>query len=156
MKKTFIIIIAAAFTMAFAACGNKSAAPAEGADATEKVAEEAQVEQPMALADIVAKAKAEGANWSVDEWKDLFRQALVAYKPMALAVDELMKKMGTSEAEGIDIEAEGKKIEAQYPDYDKLIRELNEVASQTANGKAVIDDQEWIDKLMEEMGVPRN
>jgi hypothetical protein len=156
MKKTLFMIVAAAFTMAFAACGNKSEAPAEAAGSTEVVAEEAEAEQPMALGDIVAKAKAEGANWSVDEWKDIIRKGLVAYKPMAVAVDELMKKVGTSEAEGIDFDAEGDKIEEQYPGYEKLIRELGEVASQTANGKTVMDDQEWIDKTMEELGVPKN
>ena len=60
------------------------------------------------------------------------------------------------EAEGIDFDVEGNKIEEQYPGYEKLIRELGEAASQTANGKTVMDDQEWIDKTMAELGVPKN
>ena len=156
MKKALFMFIAAAFVVAFAACENKKAAPAEGEGSTEVVAEEAQVEESMSLADIVAKAKAEGANWSVDEWKDVIKQAFLAYKPMAVATHEIMKKIEEGKAADLDIDAEGKKIDEQFPDFDKLMRELSEVASQTANGKTVTEDTEWIDKTREELGVPKD
>ena len=91
MKKllfSFIIVAAGLFVTS---CGNKSAESATEAEQTEQVAEEApaaEAEQPASLADIVAKAKAEGANWSADEWKAQFKTALEAYKPFAVAMNE--------------------------------------------------------------------
>lgn len=93
MKKTVFIIALAASGLFVASCGSKSAEPAAGEEQTEQVAEEAaeeaeQPEQPASLADIVADAKANGANWSADEWKTQFKKALEAYKPFAVAMNE--------------------------------------------------------------------
>ncbi|MBR1732386.1 MAG: hypothetical protein IJ729_01390, partial [Alloprevotella sp.] len=74
MKKTLLMLIAVAGITSFASCGNKNeTAPNGGADSTAVATDTTQnapEAQPVALADIVAKAKAEGANWSVDEWKE--------------------------------------------------------------------------------------
>ena len=96
MKKTVFIIALAASGLFVASCGSKTAEPAAGEEQTEQVAEEAaaeetaaeEAEQPASLADIVADAKANGANWSADEWKTQFKKALEAYKPFAVAMNE--------------------------------------------------------------------
>ena len=92
MKKTILGLAIMAAGLMVASCGNKSEAPAaEGEQAIEAAAAEEAApaaEQPASLADIVAKAKAEGAKWSTDEWKEQYKKAIEAYKPFAVAMDQ--------------------------------------------------------------------
>ena len=142
MKKllfSFIIVAAGLFVTS---CGNKSAESATEAEQTEQVAEEApaaEAEQPASLADIVAKAKAEGANWSADEWKAQFKTALEAYKSFAVAMNEAQP-------------AEIEEITKKYADFPALMKELASIAKQAEGGKDITD--EWIQTTMQELGVP--
>ena len=142
MKKllfSFIIVAAGLFVTS---CGNKSAETATEAEQTEQVAEEApaaEAEQPASLADIVAKAKAEGANWSADEWKAQFKTALEAYKPFAVAMNEAQP-------------AELEEVTKKYADFPALIKEFASLAKQAKGGKDITD--EWIQTTMQELGVP--
>ena len=142
MKKllfSFIIVAAGLFVTS---CGNKSAESATEAEQTEQVAEEApaaEAEQPASLADIVAKAKAEGANWSADEWKAQFKTALEAYKPFAVAMNEAQP-------------AELEEVTKKYADVPALMEELASLAKQAEGGKDITD--EWIQTTMQELGVP--
>ena len=141
MKKllfSFIIVAAGVFVTS----GNKSAETATEAEQTEQVAEEApaaEAEQPASLADIVAKAKAEGANWSADEWKAQFKTALEAYKPFAVAMNEAQP-------------AELEEVTKKYADFPALIKEFASLAKQAKGGKDITD--EWIQTTMQELGVP--
>ena len=142
MKKllfSFIIVAAGLFVTS---CGNKSAETATEAEQTEQVAEEApaaEAEQPASLADIVAKAKAEGANWSADEWKAQFKTALEAYKPFAVAMNEAQP-------------AELEEVTKKYADFPALIKEFASLAKQSEGGKVITD--EWIQTTMQELGIP--
>ena len=142
MKKllfSFIIVAAGVFVTS---CGNKSAETATEAEQTEQVAEEApaaEAEQPASLADIVAKAKAEGANWSADEWKAQFKTALEAYKPFAVAMNEAQP-------------AELEEVTKKYADFPALIKEFASLAKQAKGGKDITD--EWIQTTMQELGIP--
>ena len=142
MKKllfSFIIVAAGVFVTS---CGNKSAESATEAEQTEQVAEEApaaEAEQPASLADIVAKAKAEGANWSADEWKAQFKTALESYKSFAVAMNEAQP-------------AELEEVTKKYADFPALIKEFASLAKQAKGGKDITD--EWIQTTMQELGVP--
>ena len=142
MKKllfSFIIVAAGVFVTS---CGNKSAETATEAEQTEQVAEEAsaaEAEQPASLADIVAKAKAEGANWSADEWKAQFKTALEAYKSFAVAMNEAQP-------------AELEEVTKKYADFPALIKEFASLAKQSEGGKVITD--EWIQTTMQELGIP--
>ena len=142
MKKTILGLAIMAAGLMVASCGNKSEAPAaEGEQAVEAAAvEEAApaAEQPASLADIVAKA--EGAKWSTDEWKEQYKKAIEAYKPFAVAMDQ---------AQPADLE----KITKDFADFPTLIKEFAATAKQSEGGKAI--DEEWIAKTMEELGVPK-
>ena len=48
------------------------------------------------------------------------------------------------------------KNQAEYERIEKLFEELNTAASATANGKAVIDDEEWGNAVMKELGFPED
>lgn len=142
MKKllfSFIIVAAGLFVTS---CGNKSAETATEAEQTEQVAKDApaaEAEQPASLADIVAKAKADGANWSADDWKAQFKVALEAYKPFAVAMNEAQP-------------AELEEITKKYADFPSLMRELTSIAGQAEGGKVITD--EWIQTTMQELGIP--
>ena len=142
MKKVLFSFIIVAAGLFVTSCGNKSAESATEAEKTEQVAEEApaaEAEQPASLADIVAKAKAEGANWSADEWKAQFKTALEAYKPFAVAMNEAQP-------------AELEEVTKKYADFPALIKEFASLAKQAKGGKDITD--EWIQTTMQELGVP--
>lgn len=143
MKKTVIIIALATSGLFVASCGSKSAEPAAGEEQTEQVAEEAaaeEAEQPASLADIVADAKANGANWSADEWKTQFKKAMEAYKPFAVAMNEAQP-------------AQLEEITKQYADFPTLIKEFAGLAKEADGGKDITD--EWIQATMQELGIPQ-
>ena len=158
MRKNFLMILAVAGMLSFTACGNKTAANAAGADSA-AVAEnaEADANQEVSLADVVAKAKAEGANWSVDEWKAQFRNVAIAIKPMAVDMDAFVKKYVNGDVKDLkteDLEKEGKALEEKYADLNKLLDEFNAIAEGTVNGKTVADDKAWGEALFKELGIP--
>ena len=141
MKKALLSFAILAAGLLVASCGKKSAEPAaeaEQTEQTEQVAEEtaaAEAEPAVSLADIVAKAKAEGANWSVDEWKSQFKKALEAYKPFAV------------EMNGAQID-QLEEIKNKYADFPSLMKEL----MQAAASKGITE--EWVNATMKELGIP--
>lgn len=153
MKKSIWMVLAMAGMLTSTACGNKNAAPAEGVEST-TVAEKEDANKEVSLADIVAKAKAEGANWSVDEWKAQFRQVAIAIKPMAIEMDAFFKKFTEGGGKAEDLEKEGNELEKKYADLNKLLDEFNTIAKETANGKTVAEDQKWGEELFKELGIP--
>ena len=142
MKKVLFSIAIVAAGLLVASCGNKSAAIAAESEQAEQVAEQTtavEPEEPASLADIVAKAKTEGAQWSNDEWKVQFKKALEAYKPFAVAMNEAQP-------------AQFEDIMKKYADFPSLIKEFASLAKQSAGGKDITD--EWIQSTMQELGVP--
>ena len=138
---------------AFALCLGMNSCIKENKEAAEKAVEEV-VEKAPALADIVAKAKAEGANWSVDEWKEQFKQVMLAIKPMMVEMSDLVKNMKDDPSKMAEMFKESENIHKKYADLNKLMEEFSEIAEATENGKVVIDDEEWGKKMMEELGIP--
>lgn len=152
MKKAFMSIAAVAVAaIAMVSCGNNTPKNAEQKDSVAAVdtaaaaapAAAAAAEQTASLADIVAKAKAEGDKWSEDEWKEQFKQAMLAYKPFAVEVD----KAGFSDLDKL------KEIEQKYANYPDLINEMAEQAKKTKGGKVITD--QWLADTMKELGIPK-
>ena len=152
MKKAFLSIAAVAVAaVAMVSCGNNTPKNAEQKDSVAAVdtaaaaapATAAAAEQTASLADIVAKAKAEGDKWSEDEWKEQFKQAMLAYKPFAVEVD----KVGFSDLDKL------KEIEQKYANYPDLINEMAEQAKKTKGGKVITD--QWLADTMKELGIPK-
>lgn len=152
MKKAFLSIAAVAVAaIAMVSCGNNTPKNADQKDSVAAVdtaaaaapAAAAAAEQTASLADIVAKAKAEGDKWSEDEWKEQFKQAMLAYKPFAVEVD----KAGFSDLDKL------KEIEKKYANYPDLINEMAEQAKKTKGGKVITD--QWLADTMKELGIPK-
>ena len=152
MKKAFLSIAAVAVAaVAMVSCGNNTPKNAEQKDSVAAVdtaaaaapAAAAAAEQTASLADIVAKAKAEGDKWSEDEWKEQFKQAMLAYKPFAVEVD----KAGFSDLDKL------KEIEKKYVNYPDMLNEMAEQAKKTKGGKVITD--QWLADTMKELGIPK-
>lgn len=148
MKHFFIGVIALVLCMGMASCKKETNEPKN-----EPAAQEQAAKAPS-LADVVAKAKAEGANWSVDEWKAQMREFLLAFKPIAVAMESAMKRMESEPDKMQEILAEMKALQEQNPNLDSLLNEFTQIATSTANGKIVYDDEEWLENLKKELGVP--
>ena len=149
MKKFLIGMFAFVLCLGMNSC--KKEAPAAGADA-EKAATE-KVEEAPSLADVVAKAKAEGANWSVDEWKAQFKAAIVAVKPALIKLKEIQDKIQTDPSEAEEIMKDAQYLEAKYEKIGNLMEELGSIAEQSENGKIVSDDDEFTNQILEELGL---
>ena len=87
MKNLWIGMLALMMAFCLGSCREKSDQPAQG-DATEQVAETPSLE------DIVAKAKAESANWTIDDWKTNIKAAMTAIAPMFKKIGEMQKQVG--------------------------------------------------------------
>ena len=70
MKKVLFLLVACAMTIGFISCANTGENTAAAGD---DKANTENVEQKVDMNEIIAKAKAEGANWTVDQWKDAFK-----------------------------------------------------------------------------------
>ena len=141
MKKVLVGMLALVMCLGLASCSKESGA---------------------SLADVVAKAKTDGANWSVDEWKDAYKTAMEAVKPMMLEVSEITKSMQAPEGQEADpaklAEAMGKlqELQTKYGDVEKLMDEFEKIAKGTENGKKVSEDEEWLKSVAKELGLPED
>ena len=82
MKKVLVGMLALVMCLGMVSCSKESAAPN--------------------LKDVVEKAKTEGANWSVDEWKDAFKTAMACVAPTMKEVQALTSSLQTKEGEAAD------------------------------------------------------
>lgn len=145
MKKVVLGMLALMMCLGLASCKQSS-----------------ETESTPNMADVVEKAKAEGANWSVDEWKEAFKQMMLAAKPMMVEMSDLMKSIEAPEGQDVDpakiAEVMGKiqEVQKKYPDYEKLMNEFDEAAKASENGKKVIEDEEWGKSVMKELGLPED
>ena len=150
MKKFFVGIVAIAITMGMASCKQKSEAPA--------AAEQAETEQvetkQLSAEEIVAKAKAEGANWSVDEWKSATKEMMTALQPMLSKLAEMMAEVEKNPEKAIEMVAKIRESEDEFKPLEDLMNQFEEIAKSTENGKIVMDDEEWGKALKKELGLP--
>lgn len=141
MKKALIGMLALVMCLGMVSCSKESSA---------------------SLADVVAKAKTDGAKWSVDEWKDAYKQVMTAVKPMMTEIAEITKGMEAAEGQEPDAakvaEALGKlqELQTKYGDVEKLMGEFEEAAKASENGKKVAEDEEFLKGLAKELGLPEN
>ena len=133
----------------------QNAASGEAAQAEET--EQAAPADPMeALTALMEKVKAEGANWTEDQWKENFKQAVIAAKPMFVelgAITNEMKAAEGDEAKAMELLGKMSEVAKKYKGVDSLFSAYGEVAQSFPNGKKVNDDKEWCEKLMKELGI---
>lgn len=144
MKKLLMGFMALAMGLVMVSCGQKADQPANGGEENGK--------QPT-LSELVEKAKAEGANWTVDEWKENFKNVMLCVKPMMLKMKEMTEVMEKDPAKAAEMLAELEN-DNEMKSLDSLMNAFEDAAKATENGKAVADDEEWGKQLLEELGLP--
>lgn len=133
MKKVLLALAVMVMSLGFVSCKNS------GAD----------------LKSIVEKAKTEGSKWTVDEWKTAFKDAVMAVKPAYEKMASVAKKAEgiTDASELAKVMEEMQQVQKDNADVDKLMKEFEEIAKATENGKAVADDEEFDKQVMKEAGL---
>ena len=141
--------------LAITSCKSTPAEPtAEGGDQQETVQQDQDPVQAMTA--LVEKAKAEGANWSVDEWKDAYTKVLVALKPMFNDLSALYNNVdfgNMTDEQATELMTKATELQTKYGDLEKLMSDFDDAAKATENGKAVSDDEEWAKAKAAELGI---
>ena len=154
MRKLFFGMFALLLSAGMVSCNQKQEAqPADAAaDSTAQVTEAPAADAPN-LADVVAKMKAEGANWNADQWKEAISQALLATKPILTKMGEILKKMESGDTNAAaELEAFTKSPEAK--DFEALMDECNKVVEANPEAKKIFDDEAWVKEFKEANGIP--
>ena len=156
MKKLFLVaIVALAMGLGMTSC-KQNAASGDAAQADQTEQAETPADPVEALTALMEKAKAEGANWTEEQWKENFKQAVIAAKPMFVelsAVTKEMKAAEGNEAKAMELLGKMGGVVEKYKGVDSLFTAYGKIAQSFPNGKKVNDDREWGEKLMKELGI---
>lgn len=140
MKKIYFAILAFALAVCFSSCKNNPSAQEQVKEAS--------------LPEIIEKAKAEGANWSVDEWKAVVKDVMVALKPMLMKIGEMSEKIKDDPQKAAAFLSELESMQKEFEPMEKLMNEFDSIASKCENGKKVMEDEAFEKELKKELGIP--
>ena len=151
MKKTLVVMMALMLGLAITSCkqGPKAADP-----------EAAAADPAQTLTELIEKSKADGSKWSVDEWKDAYKTAMVAVAPTLKEIGTIMEQFKPKEGEDIDTTklAEAmnkiKAIEEKSAPVQELLNQFDSISKSYPNGKAVSEDKAFEEQCMKEFGIP--
>ena len=151
MKKTLVVMMAFVLGLAITSCkqGPKAVDP-----------EAAAADPAQTLTELIEKSKADGSKWSVDEWKDAYKTAMVAVAPTLKEIGTIMEQFKPKEGEDIDTTklAEAmnkmKAIEEKFAPVQELLNQFDSISKSYPNGKAVSEDKAFEEQCMKEFGIP--
>ncbi len=106
------------------------------------------------LEEIVAKARANGAQWTVDEWKLQTKNVFVVMTPFLKRMGDLQKMAEENPDNVAAAMASVAQLEQEMEPYEKLLEEFGTLAQATEAGKVVMEDDEWAEQMMRELGIP--
>ena len=150
MKKFMIFTAALVMSLCFASCKQQSEPTKDGDVKTEAV----EKQDVPSLEELVSKAKAEGANWSIDQWKEASKSVLINITPMLTAIKELSDKIEKNPEDVVSVLSEMEKKQKEFDGVEKLMNEFEAAAEATENGKAVLNDEAWEKEVKKELGLP--
>ena len=150
MKKFMIFTAALVMSLCFASCKQQSEPTKDGDVKTEAV----EKQDVPSLEELVSKAKAEGANWSIDQWKEASKSVLINITPMLTAIKELSDKIEKNPENVVSVLSEMEKKQKEFEGVEKLMNEFEAAAEATENGKAVLNDEAWEKEVKKELGLP--
>ena len=165
MKKLVIGMFALCLTMGMMSCGNKAAGNKDGKDsaATEAQAE-VKEEKTVDVNEVLAKAKAEGANWDEAQWKDAIKDMFRALSPMFeyfKGIEDRMKGAdnGTDAEKAAAAAKIMEEVEAKQKEFEpmeKAMEEFNKIAEQNPIAKKLLDDKAFEEELKKEFNLPED
>ena len=150
MKKFMIFTAALVMSLCFASCKQQSEPTKDGDVKTEAV----EKQDVPSLEELVSKAKAEGANWSIDQWKEASKSVLINITPMLTAIKELSDKIEKNPENVVSVLSEMEKKQKEFEGVEKLMNEFEAAAEASENGKAVLNDEAWEKEVKKELGLP--
>ena len=169
MKKFLFVMLTVAMATCFSACKTEGGKAADGEKkaATEQV--DAKAELPTVTVDdmkaLVEKAKTEGKDWSVDQWKDALRTMVIGMKPLFEAMadfqkktedPEMKKKLDEDPAAAAALMGDLAKAMEDFKPMEGLMDDFSKVAEGSANGKEALNDSVWGKQLFKELGLPED
>ena len=120
MKKFMIFTAALVMSLCFASCKQQSEPTKDGDEKTEAV----EKQDVPSLEELVSKAKAEGANWSIDQWKEASKSVLINVAPMLNAIKELSDKIEKNPDNVVSVLTEMEKKQKEFEGVEKLLNEF--------------------------------
>lgn len=153
MKKTLVVMMAFVLGMAVTSC--KQGQKTEVANAVEEA-----VAAPSAaevLTNLIEKAQAEGADWTVDQWKDVVKESFAAMVPTmkSLADFEAVMNAEAPDSTAIaDAVAKLQEGEMNFANARPLLEQFVSVLKSFPNGKTVFEDKEFFNSMAKEFGIP--
>jgi hypothetical protein len=112
--------------------------------------------------DVVAKAKAEGANWDEAQWKDAFKDMLKAAAPMFNYMKDVEKKMKDAEsgddaakmAAVAEIMKEAEAKQKEFEPLSKAFEEFSNIAEKNPVAKKLMEDKAFEQEMKKEFNLP--
>ena len=153
MKKAFVVMIAFMLGLAVTSCKQgQKAAP---------TAEEVAANPVEILNQLIENAQTEGANWSIDEWKEAYHTVFLAMSPAMKGMYEVMQIIQTEGAATDTVAinkamAKAKDIEAQFGKLGDIVAKFDSIGKLYPNGKAVSEDKEFEKQCLKEIGLPED
>jgi ABC-type glycerol-3-phosphate transport system substrate-binding protein len=153
MKKAFVVMIAFMLGLAVTSCkqGQKSA----------PTAEEVAANPVEILNQLIENAQTEGANWSIDEWKEAYHTVFLAMSPAMKGMYEVMQIIQTEGAATDTVAinkamAKAKDIEGQFGKLGDIVEKFDSIGKLYPNGKTVSEDKEFEKQCLKEIGLPED
>lgn len=112
--------------------------------------------------DVVAKVKAEGANWDEAQWKDAFKDMLKAAAPMFNYMKDVEKKMKDAEsgddaakmAAAAEIMKEAEAKQKEFEPLSKAFEEFINIAEKNPVAKKLMEDKAFQQEMKKEFNLP--
>lgn len=159
MKKIMFGLFALLLCMGMTSCkdnGNKD----KDKDGDKKEVKEADADTDIdvSLPDLVAKAKAEGANWSVDEWKACLKEFFRYMNAVSKENEKWKAKIRENPDKEDELQEQADEaLEQKIGDLEKYGEELTEIGEKCENFKKLEDDKAFQEELEKEFPyIPRS
>lgn len=162
MKKIFAFSFAICLAFGMSSCGNKAQQGA-GADSTKaEVAEAAAPAKKVDVKEVIAKAKAEGANWNEAQWKAAFEDMFTGLDPMFQVFRDMEAKQksleNASEEEqakaALEMMAKAEKMEKEYKGLEEAMDEFNKIVEANPVAKKLSDDKAFQAEMQKKFNLP--
>ena len=158
MKKLLIGMFAFCLGMGMVSCGNKTGG-ANGPDSTANA-----VEEKVDPQEVIAKAKAEGANWDEAQWKAAMKDMMKAVAPVFDYMRDMQKQMVEAEkgddaakaAAVAKIMTESEAKQKEFEPLTKAMEEFEAIMEGTEIGKKVNNDKAFQEELKKEFNLPED
>ncbi len=158
----FFMSLAFCLGLGMMSCGNNAKA---GAAADSTATEEVKAEAPAKKVDInelVAKAKAEGANWDEAQWKAAYEDMFIAMEPMIKMARDMEEKTKAAKTEdekmkiALEMLANMEKMQKEMDPLEKGMNEFEKIVEANPIAKKVSDDPAFQAEMKKKFNLPED